>query len=338
MKTSRTLLFILSVFLLLGIGWFAFPAEGFSVGKLDLRFPSYAEDRMGPQATIDVDSVLNKVSKSFEMSVSETLLDSLEFYRDYLTINPNRIHLPDNDYTYFDSLFFLLDNAKKDKKIYRVIHYGDSQIEMDRISSVLRQRLQEIFGGSGPNMLSAIKSLSTISVVQGYSGGLVRYALVGDSTTRRASHNRYGVLTQVCQNNGQSNINFSTTKHSQAFEKVKEISRVSLLIGNNSEGFKASLKVAGDQYETKECPAAKEPSLLTWELPNNVDRGTITLQGNAEIYGFMLDGGYGVALDNVALRGCSGTIFTRINKDYPTVRRQPHADDLRAEIHQQLYG
>ena len=315
MKTSRTLLFILSVFLLLGVGWFFFPAEGFSIGKLDLRFPSYAEDRMGPQATVDVDSVLNKVNKSFEMSVSETLLDSLVFYRDYLILNPNRIHLPGDDYTYFDSLFFLLDNAKQDKKVYRVIHYGDSQIEMDRISSVLRQRLQELFGGSGPSMIPAVKSISSISVIQGYSGGLVRYALVGDSTTRRASHNRYGMMTQFCQTNGQSTINFSTTKHSQAYEKVKEISRVSILIGNNSEGFKASLKASGVQFETKECEAKAGPSLLTWELPNNVERGTITLQGSAEIYGVMLDGNYGVALDNIALRGCSGTIFTRINKD-----------------------
>ena len=91
MKASRVLIFILSVFLLLGIGWFAFPAEGLTMGPLQLRFPSYEEDRMGETKEVDVDAVLNKVSKSFEMSVSSTLLDSLDFYRDYLTINPKRI-------------------------------------------------------------------------------------------------------------------------------------------------------------------------------------------------------------------------------------------------------
>ena len=65
---------------------------------------------------------------------------------------------------------------------------------------------------------------------------------------------------------------------------------------------------------TKPCPANSGPSLLTWELPVNVSKGTITMQGSAEIYGIMLDGGYGVAVDNNALRGCSGTIFTRINQ------------------------
>ena len=314
MKASRVLIFILSVFLLLGIGWFAFPAEGLTMGPLQLRFPSYEEDRMGETKEVDVDAVLNKVSKSFEMSVSSTLLDSLDFYRDYLTINPNRIYLPEDNYRYFDNLFHLLENARKDKKVYRVMHYGDSQIEMDRISSVLRERLQELFGGSGPNMIPAIQRVSSISVSQSYSGGLTRYTVYGDSTTRRAPHSRYGVMTQFSTTNGQANISFTKTKHSQAFDKVKEISRVSLLIGNNSEGFRATLKADTLHLEPKTLSADNGVSLLTWELPVDIQRGTLTLQGNAEVYAVLLDGDYGVAIDNNPLRGCSGTIFTRINK------------------------
>ena len=314
MKTSHTLLFILSVFSLLGIGWYAFPAEGIPVGSLTLRFPSYEEDRMGEPEVLDVDSVLTNVSKSLEMTVSETLLDSLVFFRDYLTINPNRIYLPNNDYSYFDSLFYILENAQKDHKIYRVIHYGDSQIEMDRITSVLRQRMQEIFGGSGPGMISAVKRISSISLTQSYSGNLTRYALVGDSTSHKASHNRYGVMTQFCHTVGQSTVSFSKSKNSQAYEKAKEISRVSMLIGDNSNNFRVTLKADDVQGETKEYAANSGITLITWELPGNINKGTISIQGSADIYGVMLDGNYGVAVDNNALRGCSGTIFTRINK------------------------
>ena len=162
MKASHTLLFVLSVFVLLGIGWFFFPAEGVAVGSYELRFPSYAEARQGEREELDVDALLDEVSKSFEMSVSESLKDSLNFFRDYLTLNPNRIYLPNDDYTYFDSLFLLLENAQKDQKVYRVMHYGDSQIEMDRISSVFRQRLQELFGGSGPGMIPAIQRVAIV--------------------------------------------------------------------------------------------------------------------------------------------------------------------------------
>ena len=315
MKASRTLLFILSVFVLLGIAWFVFPAEGIAVGNQTYRFPSYAEDKLGPEKSLDVDSVLNTVSQSFEMNVSGNLLDSLEFYRDYLTNNPNRIHLPGNDYTYFDSLFYLLEHAKEHQKIYRVMHYGDSQIEMDRITSVLRQRMQEMFGGSGPNMISAVKRISSISLSQSYSGSLKRYALIGDSTSYKASHSRYGVMTQFCQTNGQSTISFSKSNHSQAYDKVKEVSTVSILMGNNSQGFTASLKADPYQGETKQYSANTGVTLITWQLPGVVDKGTITLRGSAEIYAVMLDGDYGVAVDNNALRGCSGTIFTRIDKN-----------------------
>ena len=50
-------------------------------------------------------------------------------------------------------------------------------------------------------------------------------------------------------------------------------------------------------------------------LPANVKKGSISFKGNAEIYAVLLDGEAGVALDNVALRGCSGDIFTRLNED-----------------------
>ena len=314
MKASRVLVFILSVFAIFGTLWAVFPAEGIAIGTMRMRFPSYDEDKMGVQEEVDVDDVLSKVSKSFEMTCSETQLDSLMFFRDYLTLNPNRIYLPEDDYTYFDPLFRQLEHARRDKKIYRVMHYGDSQIEMDRISSVLRQRRQELFGGSGPNMIPAIQRISSISVSQSYSGGLTRYCVYGDSTTRRAPHGRYGVMTQFSQANGQANITFNKTRHSQAFEKVKEISTIGLLIGNNNEGFRATLKADTLKAESKECPANPGVTLLSWDLPDKVSRGTITLQGNAEVYAVLLDGEGGVAVDNNPLRGCSGTIFTRIDK------------------------
>ena len=314
MKTSRTLLFILAVFLLLGISWALFPADGIALGPKSLHFPSYAQDKQGTKDEVNVDEVREQVEKGFKM-VSESLLDSLMFYREYLTFNKNRIYLPNNDYTYFDSLFYLMERAQKDHKVYRVMHYGDSQIEMDRITSVLRQHLQGMFGGSGPGMICAVKRLFSISVNQSYSGNLVRYALVSDSTSRKATHSRYGILTQFCQTSGQTTVSFSKSNNSQAYDKVKEISRVSVLFGNNSDGFKASLKAGDYQGETKTFPAKSGASMFTWELPNNVGKGSITFQGSAEIYGIMLDGGYGVAVDNDALRGCSGTIFTRINKN-----------------------
>ena len=314
MKPIKTLIFIFSVMLLLVVGWLVFPANGLPLGRLTLRFPSYAE-KLGENQVeeVDVDAVMDDVKKSFEMTCSETMYDSLLFFRDYLTENPNRIYLPDDDYTFFDSLFAQFERAQAEGKTYRVMHYGDSQIEMDRISSVFRQKLQELFGGSGPNMIPAIQTVSTISVSQ-HATNLKRYTLYGDSTTRRANHNRYGVMSQFGQVSGQGSVSFSQTSHSQAFEKAKQISSVSVLLGRNSQDFTLSLKCDTLTTVPKVLDANDSVSLVTWRLPVNVKKGFINFKGNAEIYAVLLDGDPGVALDNVALRGCSGTIFTRINE------------------------
>ena len=311
MKAIRTLIFIFSVILILGVAWYFFPAEGLAIGNYTLRFPSYAEDMAPAQEEVDVDAVIDKVNKSFEMTVSDNLLDSMRYYRSYLKENPNRIYLPNDDYTFFDPLFKQLENADEEGKTYRIMHYGDSQIEMDRISSVLRQKLQEFFGGSGPNMIPAIQPVATISVSQ-HSNNLQRYMVYGDAN--RASHNRYGVMSQFSQVMGGGSISFTQTSHSQAFAKAKEISTVSVLLGRNSQGFSATLKCDNIAPETKVLAANDSVSLVTWVLPDDVKRGTINFVGNAEIYAVLLDGEAGVAIDNVALRGCSGTIFTRINE------------------------
>lgn len=311
MKPIKSLVFILFVMLLLGVTWYFFPEKGIAFGPFNLRFPSLAEKQVPETKEVDVDEVLNKVNQSFEMTCSATMYDSLEFFRDYLKKNPNRIYLPNDDYTFFDTLFSQFSQAKAEGKTYRVMHYGDSQIEMDRISSVLRQRLQELFGGSGPNMIPAIQPVPTISVSQRYVD-LNRYMVYGDAD--RASHNRYGVMAQFAQVDGNGYVSFTQSSHSQAFDKVKEISTVSVLLGKNSKNFTATLRCDTIHTERKVLPANNDVSIITWTLPANVKRGTIHFMGRAEIYAVLLDGKPGVALDNVSLRGCSGSIFTRINE------------------------
>ncbi len=316
MKSYKTLLFLLSVFCLLGIIWFIFPKNDLNIGGVKLRFPSYAK-AIEPDtiAKIDVDSVLENIQKSFVMTCSESQLDSLTYFRDFLTKNPNRIYLPENDYQYFDAMFRLFEQADSTQTTYRVMHYGDSQIELDRISAVLRQSLQTLFGGGGVGITPAIQKIPSVSISQKTSGALTRYIVYGDSTTQRASHERYGVMAQFSALTGKANITFRQTTHSQAQERVKNFSRISLLVGNNSEGFSATLQADTFPARQRICPTDTSVSLLTWEFPHDIKKGTFQLEGNAEIYALLVDGEHGVAVDNNPLRGCSGTIFTRIDRE-----------------------
>ena len=65
----------------------------------------------------------------------------------YCETNAARIYMPGDNIDYLDPFFDALEAARE--RPVRIMHYGDSQLEGDRISSVLREAFQERFGGSG---------------------------------------------------------------------------------------------------------------------------------------------------------------------------------------------
>ena len=137
MKAKQVLIFLCGVFAMLGVLWLATPADGVAMGPLNLRFASYQGMlRDAKAAKVDVDSVLAAVGARFRMEE-----DTLAYYRKFLYENPDRIYLPGDNYHFFDEVFREMEQAGE--KPVRVVHYGDSQIELDRISQDLRQALQE---------------------------------------------------------------------------------------------------------------------------------------------------------------------------------------------------
>ncbi|MBQ9653566.1 MAG: hypothetical protein IJV32_05015 [Bacteroidales bacterium] len=307
MRARQVLIFLLGVFALLGAGWISFPADGVAAGPLTLRFPSYKKIvTEASEAKVNVDSVLTAVEERFRMQE-----DTLSYYHDFFYNNPDRIYLPDDDITFFDPVF---RRFEKDSNIVRVVHYGDSQIEMDRISADLRDALQERFGGMGTGMFPALSNVPSASIYRSASGGFVQYTMYGDSTTQRAGHNRYGIMAQVVQMSGGGTISLRGTKSKTAYERTRTFQTVTLLYGRASGGFKAT--AASDTLKPKAGIERLESgvTVMRWDFGKPVDKARITLGGNAEIYGITADGPHGVAVDNIPLRGCSGTIFSRISK------------------------
>ena len=307
MRARQVLIFLLGVFALIGIGWLAFPADGVQAGPLTLRFPSYRKMVAEASETkVNVDSVLTAVEERFRMQD-----DTLSYYHDFFYNNPDRIFLPDDDYTFFDPVF---RKFEEDSSIVRVVHYGDSQIEMDRMSSDLRDALQERFGGFGTGMFPALSNVPSASIYRSTAGGFTQYTMYGDSTTQRAGHNRYGIMAQVVQMAGGGTISLRGTRSKTARERTKTFQTVTLLYGRASGGFKAS--AVSDTLKPKASIERLESgtTIMRWDFGRPVDKVRINLSGNAEIYAITADGASGVAVDNIPLRGCSGTIFSRISK------------------------
>ena len=309
MKARQVLLFFVGVFALIGVLWLAAPADGVPVGPLTLRFASFQRTlRDAKEVKVDVDSVLSGVEGRFAMEGSDTL----QFYRKFFYENPDRIYLPNDDYTFFDGVFKELERAKD--RTVRVVHYGDSQIEMDRISQDLREQLQGRFGGIGTGFFPALGNVPSASISRSANGGFVQFTMYGDSTTVRAGHNRYGILAQVVRLDGGGTVTLRSTRNKNARERVKTFSTVSLLYGRPSASFSARAVSDTLKAEVTERKADSGTTLLTWTFPRPVEKASIRISGSAEIYAVGADGTSGVAVDNVPLRGCSGTIFHRISK------------------------
>ena len=325
MKARQVLLFILGVFLLLGAAWAVFPAEGVRVGGRRLRFASYAgRVRDAKERKVDVDSVLAAMERRFAMQE-----DTLAFFRQFFYENPDRIYLPGDDYAFFDPVFRAFEQARDSGRTVRVAHYGDSQIEMDRISQNLREALQTRFGGCGTGMFPAMTTTPMATVSRYASGGFGFYTMVVDSTTQRAGHNRYGPLAQVTGLWGGGTVSLRARKEKSIPEHVKAFQSVSVLYGRASEDFSATV-----QADTlRPAPVVRADSCatwVTWTFDHPVDKATLKFTGSAEIYGVATDGTAGVTVDNVPLRGSTGHILTRI--DSCLLKTAYRLDDTRLVI------
>lgn len=303
MSSQKILVFLLSVFALLaGIG-FVFPEDGIKLGEASLEFPSPKE--VGA-------SLLHRNGESKGPTPEELLAQRMEELKQaeqdkfdvFINESPSRIHFPGGDVTLFDPLFEALDNARS--KHVRVLHYGDSQLEEDRITSTIRNGLQERFGGSGPGLLPFGRPYYTLCVSESSSAVLSRWMVFGEGGKR--SDGRYGVMGQA------SRIDTSVFTTVSAVKKnlgpSRRFRRLTVLAGNVSS---LNVKCGGKQQKLGPVSNASGVGRLVFDLPDSSTSVRFSTWGSADIYGIQLDDTLGVSVDNIPMRGCSGTIFTRIS-------------------------
>jgi hypothetical protein len=61
----------------------------------------------------------------------------------------------------------------------RIMHYGDSQLEGDRITAYLRNKLQSQFGGTGPGLVAVADIVPSFSIDRVISDNWIRYSVMG---------------------------------------------------------------------------------------------------------------------------------------------------------------
>lgn len=245
----------------------------------------------------------------------------LKHIRDSIIFSEKNIQYPSNNPELLYSFFKKLDNAKF-KKV-RIMHYGDSQIEGDRISGRLRQRLQNKFGGKGPGLFAIIPATRKISLNNTPSKNWVRKTGFGPYIDKKVNHKKYGALFSFCKMaedssyidsnfvfNGEITIKKPTKSYKlcKSFKALKiyyscEENTVLRLLINDSIFHVDTLKKT-EEISLKQLDFNKGPREL--KLQFCADKSPL-------IYGISMEGDKGVVVDNIPLRGASGTEFSKVD-------------------------
>lgn len=347
MSPLKVLLSIISLFVVLGVVAVIYPDGGIHIGEYTLRYPKLTEifEKKAPatgdtlsDSTVaeDPEEAIREMMEATKRKEFAAYSDSLKFYEDFFKKGKTRFDLPNDDPTWFDRFFLHLELAELDSNVVHIVHYGDSQLEEDRISSTIREDLQEEFGGSGPGMMPPIMTVPSMTTSHSSSGALSRYILFGPKEDE-ADHSRYGPLAQFAQLDGEASITIQRRKerkssfaHVGGYKVIKLLTNKNARIKTKLNVNRTFVEIIGEDEEgnpkekrTTKVVEAGEPTVetfnklkvFTWRLEDTTSIAKLYLSGYGEIYAIAADGAYGVAVDNVAMRGSSGTIFHRIDTE-----------------------
>lgn len=300
--------------------------EGFMVNKWFFKYPKTAsffkEKEIDENQTKSIDSIVENVGINID---DET--DEATFIPDFSKIDTSKIQrlfYPKDAQSFLKQLKTNLQSPK-----CRIIHYGDSQIEGDRMSGYIRNRLQGYFGGSGPGFIPIVQVYQQISAVVTPSPNWKRYAAF-DPTHKRFSHQKYGAytsfsrftpvydieedsllldrleLTKATIDIGVSQRSYALLKNftSIGLHYGNALSSTKIQVFNDDVLIKTDSLIADGNYHKFNINVSTPPTNLKIELESKI---------SPDFYGLTLDGNKGISLDNVAMRGASGTVFATMN-------------------------
>ena len=176
------------------------------------------------------------------------------------------------------------------KKI-RVIHYGDSQIEEDRMSQQIREALQARYGGQGCGLMPLAQTIPNKTVKQQLrmngrfiqpAQGPRRYLVYGPKRDQR-SDGLYGVMGQVTM------MNDSLVKGSEELTAV------------------CTPLIPTAQY-------TRWRVFADTAIHYSFSGDTVSLSGRGAVYGLSQESATGVIVDNIPMRGCLGLVFTKMDR------------------------
>ena len=326
MKARQIAYIIWTVIALLGAFCLVVPDGGWHIGTWHLRFPTLAQaldmdTKQGDELSMMNDSLLAGLETLGVLPSDSVVAEDTIAVQDSIPPKAQPV-IPEVNVSNTDSRAYLaafyaaLDSVRT--MPVRVVHYGDSQIEEDRITNVLRERWQKAYGGGGVGLLPLHQTIPTRSmrqwlsmdgVVQTVQGGPKRYLVYGPRSMR-LDNDKYGVMGQVAVMDstlvaGSEDVVMCIEPIDKKRQGHNYFNRVRVLT-DSVDGY-----ILAQDTMLSPTPDTRHPLLYT--LPDSTTKCEIHLQGKGKVYGVSLETPTGVIVDNIPMRGCSGNIFTKID-------------------------
>ena len=327
--------FLVGLSTMLIILFLLFPNTGINIGKLQLNFISKKEfykpiikTNQDVELPINIDSI-KEVDQHIQDSIEKVKQILFQKYLDSVLIAEKRIQYPNNDVSILYPFFEKLLKAKINK--VRIMHYGDSQIEADRISGRLRQRLQKEFGGYGSGLNAVIPATRKISIRNKLSNNWVRRTGFGPYVDTIVKHKNYGAIFSFCEITPDTNLLDSVFydgiikiyKPIKSYKKARNFQELNIYYSSIEESYISyTINDTIIFLDTlNSTNSIKKKSLSFNKAPESIE---IQIKSSMSplIYGLSLEGENGIVVDNIPLRGASGTEFAKI--DYSSLKQMHH--------------
>jgi hypothetical protein len=334
-----------------------FPKEGIDIGSFKLRYPSISRllnfDPDDERTSFSLHPELALLERYIDSITSESLLDTTFIWNDVdvfdsldstivnvdsisldegtknVQINLSAeilksrlipIEMPDTTFSALNSFFKALSTGLTAKEQIRVMHYGDSQIEGDRITSFLRLRLQSRFGGGGVGLLHAVPhSYQPGAVYQSISSNWQQILL--SDLGSGAIENRFGILggysiytkPRRLSKGAFSEAWIEFERRGSKNSNPRNFTKCRVFYGYATEPFLITLGYDGKTQDAEMIAPTNQINQIKWDVPLQNHRIKIEFKGDESpmVYGISLESNNGIIVDNIPIRGSTGKDFTR---------------------------
>ncbi len=334
----HTLALFAGIALLIFMG-IVFELDGTKIGGYELLFPTEEDLAGGTARKVDMDRLLQDYHEidirgsAFKLdNASESIVhidaDSTDLNDQSEEDVEKETFSPPNRDLQWDSVkpfplerFFVHLAGKNTRVITRVLHYGDSQIEGDRITSRLREEMQQHFGGFGPGLQSFTPLVKSWSIRSNPSDHWKRYPGFGRKDTS-ITHNEYGPLITLSRYTLKDSVNLpfiDIAPSKTGYSRNKRFDDIYVYFGNVTDSVRIIASTEETVFSSIKIDSNSRSPIRIELNDSPTDNVRLMFNGeSADWYGYSAQGKHGLVIDNIPLRGASGTFFSNIPKSHFT--------------------